>query len=111
MLATQLEEAGYTAAVRQNGKTVYGWTKEGTFACAFYWTPKVGWRFDVAQPYIHTHADIGFALDELGRCQTASRAVEHAWERYKKERSERAWLRYQGVLAAHNFRQIEEPHD
>ena len=105
-LADRLTVAGSKATVQHNGTAVYGWNQNDTFACAFYWVSGKGWRFDVAQPCIYTHADVDFALDELDRSQQAAKAVTKSWEAYKSKRTERRWQSYQGTLAAHNFRQI-----
>jgi hypothetical protein len=106
LLKDRLAQEGFKVTIRHDGSTVYAWNTDDDFACAFYWVKGIGWRFDVAQPYIFTHADVDFAVDELHRSQTASKKVREMWEKYRTRRTERAWENYQGTLAAHNFRQL-----
>jgi len=111
LLADKLEREGFQVRLRDNDKIVHAWDNERGFVCAFYWVPKKGWRFDVAQPFIYTHADLEFALDEVFRSQKAKAKADVAWEKYKNEKTEGNWRAYQGTLAAHNFRLIDGADD
>lgn len=104
VLVKRLEAEGYKARARYSGSVVYAWGKDDAFACSFFWVKGKGWRFDVAQPFILTHADIDFAIDELNSSQKAIRAAWKAWSMFKLKKSLRRWREYQGVFASHNFR-------
>jgi len=106
VLADRLRAEGFAASIKHNGTAVYGWNSDEDFACAFYWVQGKGWRFDVAQPRLYTHADIEFAMEELKRAQASAADANKAWDAYKKKQTERSWQNYQGVLAASFFRQI-----
>jgi len=100
-IAEQIEEAGFQAECRSG--TVYVWSDSDHIA-TLSWRKKQGWCLMVRQPATYTRHDLGHAIEEMRRCQAGILAVNKAWERYKKSKTNKNWAEYQGALAAHFFR-------
>jgi len=112
-----LSERGYASKI--NGKRAIQIYKVGTIPDAFgdfpktwvgalFWDPKKGWRLDLAQPILYTNYDLETAIIEIDSAQEASKAVDEAWAEFDAKRNDTNWMKYQGVMAAHQTKTLRK---
>jgi len=65
----------------------------------FRWEPKKGWRVYLTF-LLHTHGDLEMVAFEVRRIASCTSAMEEAWNNYRRSRSDKNWLHYQGCVAA-----------
>ena len=99
LIESRLKKIGFRTS-RSDGM-VHAWSKDGHWTCSFRWLVKKGWRLDISQPIIWSRHDLQTALDEIETTRHHDKLTEEAWRVYTKCRSDKAWMAYQGMMAAH----------
>lgn len=99
-IAERLKQLGFRVSVQT--EAVHAWDKGHSGWCvSFRWIKKQGWRLDIATPTIKTHHDLETALDEIETTRHHRKLADEAWAVFQKCRSNKAWMAFQGVMAAH----------
>ena len=99
LIETRLKKMGYHTSRRADG-TIHAWVL-GNWAFSFRWETKKGWRLDIPQPIIWSRHDLQTALDEIETTLHHSKQAEEAWRNFAMCKSNKTWMAYQGVMAAH----------
>ena len=100
LLAEELAKLGYKVATSRDA--VWARPKGGGYGpYGFYWDKKVGaWSFHTERQFIHTHHDLETAIGEALEERRLLQAAEQAFGAWKRSRTEKRWVAYQGAIAA-----------
>ena len=97
-MVKQIRVQGQCLDVRDSRDYIWGYLDHNPLI-GFKWVPKQGWR-GFLTCMVNTHDDLDTVLAEAQEMQAVSVEMATAWENYKKSRSEKNWMIYQGIVAA-----------
>jgi len=104
-IAKLFTKKGYS--VHQSTDRVVLW-RDHKFVAAFYWEKNDGWRLDLRHPTVASEDDLITASMSIAVTESTVTATHAAWKKFQASKSDKAWQRYLGLMAAH-FQSLLQP--
>lgn len=104
-IAKLFTKKGY--AVHQSADRVVLW-RDHKFVAALYWERNDGWRLDIRHPTVASEDDLITASMAITITESIVAATHAAWKKFQANKSDKAWQRYLGLVAAH-FQSLLQP--